>query len=76
MTASDTAPGRGGGSTVGEAALAALVDAQREAVLAEDRVLCLLAGAGTGKTRVLTLRVARRLQDRSAHPNHVLVCTF
>lgn len=49
---------------------------QRAAVLADDPVVCVLAGAGTGKTRVLTLRVARRLEDRSAHPNHVLVCTF
>ena len=56
--------------------VAGLPAAQREAVLAEDPVVCLLAGAGAGKTRVLTLRVARRIADRSAHPNHVLVCTF
>lgn len=56
--------------------MATLLDVQREAVNADDPVLCLLAGAGTGKTRVLTLRVARRLADRSAHPDHVLVCTF
>ncbi|MGH8980774.1 MAG: UvrD-helicase domain-containing protein, partial [Acidimicrobiales bacterium] len=56
--------------------VALLEPAQRAAVLADDPVVCVLAGAGTGKTRVLTLRVARRLEDRSAHPNHVLVCTF
>ncbi len=61
---------------VDRALLAGLLDEQREAVLAEDPVLCVLAGAGTGKTRVLTLRVGRRLQDRTAHPDHVLVCTF
>ncbi len=56
--------------------LADLEPAQREAVLANDPVVCVLAGAGTGKTRVLTLRVARRVRDQSAHPSHVLVCTF
>ena len=56
--------------------LVGLVDVQRTAVACDDRILCLLAGAGTGKTRVLTLRIARRLLDRSAKPGHVLVCTF
>jgi DNA helicase II / ATP-dependent DNA helicase PcrA len=50
--------------------------AQREAVTAPDPVLCVLAGAGTGKTRVLTLRVARRLRTGSAGRGRVLVCTF
>jgi DNA helicase-2/ATP-dependent DNA helicase PcrA len=53
-----------------------LEPAQREAVLADDPVVCVLAGAGTGKTRVLTIRVARRVMDGTAHPTHVLVCTF
>ena len=53
-----------------------LEPAQREAVLAAEPVVCVLAGAGTGKTRVLTLRVARRLVDESAQRGHVLVCTF
>ncbi|HEY5244155.1 MAG TPA: UvrD-helicase domain-containing protein, partial [Acidimicrobiales bacterium] len=57
-------------STVG------LTAAQRDAVVADDPVLCVLAGAGTGKTRVLTLRVARRAGDRSARADRVLVCTF
>ncbi len=56
--------------------VAGLEPAQREAVLADDPVVCVLAGAGTGKTRVLTLRVVRRVLDESAHPTHVLVCTF
>jgi len=55
---------------------AGLTTAQSEAVTAPDRVLCVLAGAGAGKTRVLTLRVARRVHDRSADAHHVLVCTF
>ena len=49
---------------------------QREAVLADDRQLCVLAGAGAGKTRVLTLRVARRVHDATALADRVLVCTF
>ena len=49
---------------------------QREAVLADDRLLCVLAGAGAGKTRVLTLRVARRVHDSTAVADRVLVCTF
>ncbi|MHB1776555.1 MAG: ATP-dependent helicase [Acidimicrobiales bacterium] len=55
---------------------AGLTAAQREAVTATDRSLCVLAGAGTGKTRVLTLRVARRIDDGSAEADRVLVCTF
>ena len=50
--------------------------AQREAVLSDDRRLCVLAGAGAGKTRVLTLRVARRVHDATALADRVLVCTF
>ena len=44
--------------------------------MADDAVLCVLAGAGTGKTGVLTLRVARRCADRSTTARHTLVCTF
>ena len=53
-----------------------LTEAQLEAVTAPERVVCVLAGAGTGKTRVLTLRVARRVHDGSASGNRILVCTF
>ena len=49
---------------------------QREAIEAEDPLLCVLAGAGAGKTRVLTLRVARRVRDGSIHADRVLVTTF
>ena len=38
--------------------------------------LCIVAGAGSGKTRVLTLRVARRIRDGSAEADHTAVCTF
>ncbi len=49
---------------------------QREAIEAEDPLLCVLAGAGAGKTRVLTLRVARRVRDGSIQADRVLVTTF
>jgi DNA helicase II / ATP-dependent DNA helicase PcrA len=72
-----TPPGGAGGQRDGDASLlAGLEPAQRSAVLADDPVVCVLAGAGTGKTRVLTLRVARRVEGGAAHPAHVLVCTF
>ena len=56
--------------------LVGLTPSQREAVIADDPVVCLLAGAGAGKTRVLTLRVARRVHDGTASCRRVLVCTF
>jgi DNA helicase II / ATP-dependent DNA helicase PcrA len=53
-----------------------LTPGQREAVMADDPVLCVLAGAGAGKTGVLTLRVARRSADSTAAAERILVCTF
>ena len=50
--------------------------AQRAAVLADAPVVAVLAGAGSGKTRVLTRRIARRIADGSAQPRHVLALTF
>jgi DNA helicase-2/ATP-dependent DNA helicase PcrA len=58
------------------AILDGLDPAQREAVVTEASPLCILAGAGSGKTRVLTRRVARRVRDGTADPRHVLVVTF
>ncbi len=49
---------------------------QREAIESDDPLLCVFAGAGAGKTRVLTLRVARRVRDGSIHADRVLVTTF
>jgi DNA helicase-2/ATP-dependent DNA helicase PcrA len=57
-------------------ALAALTAPQLEAVDSPARALCIVAGAGSGKTRVLTLRVARRIRDGSADADHTAVCTF
>jgi DNA helicase-2/ATP-dependent DNA helicase PcrA len=49
---------------------------QREAIESEEPLLCVLAGAGAGKTRVLTLRVARRVRDGSIDADRALVTTF
>ncbi len=58
-----------------EAALARLTPAQHEAVTAEDDRLAVLAGAGAGKTTVLTLRV-RKMVTSGIDPFNILVVTF
>jgi DNA helicase II / ATP-dependent DNA helicase PcrA len=57
-------------------AMASLSPSQRAAVDADSPELCIVAGAGAGKTRVLTLRAARRIQDGRADADHLAVCTF
>ncbi len=49
---------------------------QREAVLSVDGPVLVLAGAGTGKTRVLTTRLAHILATRRAWPGQILSVTF
>ncbi len=59
-----------------DALLDDLDPAQREAVTAVRGPLCILAGAGTGKTRVITRRVAYALATDAIRPSDVLVVTF
>ena len=60
-----------------EAALLEGLDgAQREAVLTDASPLVILAPAGSGKTRVVSHRIARRVLDGSADAQHVLAITF
>lgn len=53
-----------------------LNDKQREAVLASDGPLLILAGAGSGKTSVLTAKVAYLIKEKGVDPRNIVAITF
>ena len=53
-----------------------LNDAQKEAVLHSEGPLLIVAGAGSGKTKVLTSKIAHLIAEKKAFPNQVLAVTF
>ena len=59
-----------------EAVLAALDPEQREVALATRGPVCVIAGAGTGKTRAIAHRVAYAVRTGVVNPGHVLAVTF
>jgi DNA helicase-2/ATP-dependent DNA helicase PcrA len=59
-----------------EMLLAALDPEQREVALATRGAVCVLAGAGTGKTRAITYRIAYAAAVGTVNPAHVLALTF
>jgi DNA helicase II / ATP-dependent DNA helicase PcrA len=56
--------------------LAGLNEPQRRAVVHEGAPLLVVAGAGSGKTRVLTRRIAWLISERNVHPGSILAITF
>ena len=56
--------------------LAELNERQREAVLHDGAPLLILAGAGSGKTRVITTKVAHLITAGAVSPTHILAVTF
>jgi ATP-dependent DNA helicase UvrD/PcrA len=67
-------PGTSPGTS--EGLLAALDPEQRQVALAARGPVCVLAGAGTGKTRAITYRIAYAALSGTVDPAHVLALTF
>ncbi|WP_322409741.1 ATP-dependent helicase [Microbacterium invictum] len=72
----DRGPRPGSGTRVDEDLLAGLNPEQREAVTYRGQALLIVAGAGSGKTSVLTRRIASLLRNKEAWPSQILAITF
>src|SRR5580698_2198397 len=75
-SSSDDGSGRWVPPAPDDALLAGLNPRQREAVLYRGQSLLIVAGAGSGKTSVLTRRIAGLLQTHEAWPSQILAITF
>jgi len=71
-----TSDAQAGGATPEQRVLAGLNDEQRAAVSADGGPLLIIAGAGTGKTSVITRRIAWLIATKRARPSEILALTF
>ena len=56
--------------------ISSLNDRQKEAVLYNDGPLLIIAGAGAGKTKTLTTKIAYLIEDENVNPHNILAITF